>query len=90
MSDDRTLSELIEEIVEKGATTAEEIHRAIAELPLNVLERLDLFEQATSEVRKVQDTSIGAIYDLIRNVNHKVAQLSGELLERRRESSESD
>jgi polyhydroxyalkanoate synthesis regulator phasin len=90
MSDDRTLSELIEEMVDKGATTAEEIHRAIAELPLNVLERLDLFEQATSEVRKVQDTSIGAIYDLIRNVNHKVAQLSGELLERRRESAEDD
>jgi polyhydroxyalkanoate synthesis regulator phasin len=90
MSDDRTLSELIEEMVDKGATTAEEIHRAIAELPLNVLERLDLFEQATSEVRKVQDTSIGAIYDLIRNVNHKVAQLSGELLERRQESAEDD
>jgi polyhydroxyalkanoate synthesis regulator phasin len=90
MSDDRTLSELIEEMVDKGATTAEEIHRAIAELPLNVLERLDLFEQATSEVRKVQDTSIGAIYDLIRNVNHKVAQLSGELLERRQERAEDD
>jgi hypothetical protein len=90
MSDDRTLSEQIEVMVDKGATTAEEIHRAIAELPLNVLERLDLFEQATSEVRKVQDTSIGAIYDLIRNVNHKVAQLSGELLERRQERAEDD
>ena len=30
MSDERALTELIEEIVDKGATTVEEIHRAIA------------------------------------------------------------
>jgi hypothetical protein len=38
----------------------------------------------------VQDSSIGAIYDLIRDVNHKVAQLSGELLEKRQKTEESD
>lgn len=83
MSDESTLSEMIEELVDKGATTAEDIHRAIASLPLNVLEQLDLFEQVTSEVRRVQDTSIGAIYDLIRNVNREVARLSGDLLDGR-------
>ena len=69
------------EIVDKGATTAEEIHRAIAEMPLNVLEKLELFPLTTSEVRKIQDLSIGAIYDLIRDVNQKVAHLSADLLE---------
>jgi len=90
MGDEKTLSELIEDVVERCATTAEEIHRAIAELPLSVLERLELFEKTASEVRKVQDSSIGAIYDLIRDVNHKVAQLSGELLEKRQKTEESD
>jgi len=89
MSEDRTLSQMIEEMVEKGATTAEDIHRSIADLPLNVLERLDLFNQTTDEVRKIQDTSIGAIYDLIRDVNHKVAQLSEDVLEKRGKSAKS-
>jgi methyl-accepting chemotaxis protein len=89
MSDEKALTELVEEAVEKGATTVEEIHRSIADLPLTVLERLGLSEEATSEVRKVQETSIGAIYDLIRDINHKVGKLSTELLEQRKGSRES-
>jgi polyhydroxyalkanoate synthesis regulator phasin len=81
MSDEKALSELVEDLVEKGATTAEEIHRAVADLPVTVLERLGLFEQVTHEVRRIQDASIGAVYELIRDVNHRVAQLAGDFLE---------
>lgn len=83
MSDERALSELIEEMVDKGATTAEEIHRQIADLPLSVLERLGIFERTAGDVKRIQDTSIGAVYELIRNVNHEVARLAGELVEGR-------
>jgi hypothetical protein len=89
MRNEKALTELVEEAVEKGATTVEEIHRSIADLPLTVLERLGLFEETTSEVRKVQDTSIGAIYDLIRNINHKVGTLATDLLQQRKGSGES-
>jgi uncharacterized membrane protein len=81
MSDEKALTQLIEEVVDQGATTVEEIHRAIADMPLGVLERLGLLEHTTSEVRRIQDVSIGAIYGLIREVNHKVAGLAGDLLE---------
>jgi len=83
MTEDKTLVQLIEEVVDKGATTAEEVHRAVAELPVSVLEKLELFGQARDEVKRIQDTSIGAIYDLIRNVNHTVANLAEEILELR-------
>ena len=83
MADDKTLVQLIEEAVDKGATTAEEVHRAVVELPVSVLEKLELFGQARDEVKRIQDTSIGAIYDLIRDVNHKVATLADEMLEMR-------
>ena len=84
MRNDKALSELIEDAVNQGATSVEEIHRSIADLPLTVLERLGLFERVTEEVRRVQEVSIGAIYDLIRDVNHQVAQLAEEVLEERR------
>jgi len=83
MSDEKALSELVEDVVDRGANTVEEIHRAIADMPLQVLDDLGLLEGATDEVRRIQDVSIGAIYGLVRDVNHKVARLAGEVLEER-------
>ncbi len=87
MADQKALTELIEEVVEKGATTVEQIHKEIADLPLTVLERVGLFERTADDVRSLQEASIGAVYDLIRDVNHEVNQLAGELLGERAERS---
>ena len=73
----------VEETVDRGATTAEEIHRAIAELPLGTLERLGVLEEAGGQVRRIHDQTVGAIYDLVRDVNHKVAHFAAELVEPR-------
>lgn len=70
----------IEEAVDRGATSVEEIHRAIADLPFDVLERNGLFVETAAEVRQIQDRSIGAVYDVVRQVNHKVAGLASDLL----------
>jgi hypothetical protein len=80
MSNEKELAELVEKVVDKGATTAEEIHREVVSLPIKVLEGLGLFENTTEDVKKIQDVSIGAVYDLIRNINHKVAGIATELL----------
>jgi polyhydroxyalkanoate synthesis regulator phasin len=89
MSEDKHLAQLVEEAVDKGATTAEEIHRAVAELPITVLEQMGVFEQSRSDVKKIQDASIGAIYDVIRDVNHSVAKLANDILEQAGESRKS-
>jgi hypothetical protein len=80
-SEARRLADLVRREIDDGATTVEEIHKSIASLPLDILERLDVFEETVKDVRKVQDTSIGAIYDLIRKVNREVGKLATELLE---------
>jgi hypothetical protein len=77
------LADLVQREIDDGATTVEEIHKAIANLPLDILERLDVFEEMVKDVRKVQETSIGAIYDVIRRVNHEVGNYAKELLESR-------
>jgi hypothetical protein len=79
----RKLADLVQREIDDGATTVEEIHKAIANLPLDILERLDVFEEMVKDVRKVQETSIGAIYDVIRRVNHEVGNYAKELLEGR-------
>ena len=73
--------EWVEHAVDRGARTVEEIHREIAGLPITLLETLGAPEDATQEIRRIQDRSIGAVYDVIRNVQHRVAELANELLE---------
>jgi hypothetical protein len=84
MTDQKALTERIEDAVNEGATSAQEIHRRIADLPLTVLERVGLFERTAADVRRLNEASIGAVYDLIRDVNHEVTRLAGDLLESER------
>ena len=83
VSDELRLARLVEDVIEKGANTAEEINRAILDLPVTVLENLGLGDTA-SHMKKVQDSTIGAVYTLIRDINHKVADLAKDLLEQKK------
>lgn len=76
----KTLTRLVQDEIDKGATTVEEIHKAIADLPLKFLEENDLLKEQAKKVRRVQDHTIGAIYDLIRDINEKVGTFASELL----------
>jgi len=81
MARDQKLTNMIQDVVDRGATSVEEIHRAIADVPLEVMARNGLFEQTAADVRRIQDLSIGAVYDTIREVNHRVTELASQLLE---------
>jgi hypothetical protein len=87
---DETLTGWIQEAVDRGATSVEEIHKAIADLPLDVMERNGLFEETTAEVRKVQERSIGAVYDVIRDVNRRIGELASDLLRQPDADSDSE
>jgi len=76
----RRLVDLVQREIDDGAGSVEEIHKAIANLPLDILERLDLFEEMVKGVRKVQEARIGAVYDVIRKVNDEVGKIAREIL----------
>ena len=42
MSDKKTLVRLIQDAIDRGATTVEEVHKSIADLPLRMLEESGL------------------------------------------------
>ena len=79
-SEQQTLVKLIQDSIDKGATTVEEIHKSIADLPLKVLEGSELLKGPATEARHLRDHTIGALYDVIRKVNKDVGTLASELL----------
>jgi len=76
----KRIVDLVQREVDDGATSVEEIHKAIANLPLDILDRLDIFEETAKGARKVQEASIGAMYDVIRKGNEEVGKLAKEIL----------
>jgi hypothetical protein len=66
--------------VNDGATRAEDIHKRIANLPLDVLAEAGPLEATVKRVRDLQDRSIHAVYDLVRDINHQVVRLANDVL----------
>ncbi len=75
------VKDLIQEAVDKGATSVEQIHRTIADLPLSALEQRGLLGEEGKSARTLVDSSIGAVYDTIRAVNREVGELASGIFE---------
>ncbi len=72
---------LVEDTVDLGARAVHGIHRSISDLPFNVLHRLGVMDQTISEIKRVHDTSVDAIYETICDVNHRVSKMADDLFE---------
>jgi hypothetical protein len=75
------VKDLIQEAVDKGATSVEQIHKTIAELPLAALEKRGLLGEEGAKARGVVDESIGTVYEAIRTVNREIGELASGLFE---------
>ncbi len=62
--------------VDRGADAAESVHKRVARLPLAAFEGVEGLEGALNDVRRIQDRSIGAVYDLVRDVNQELSRLA--------------
>ena len=93
MSKLRKLKDLVQEAVDKGATSVEDVHKAIAALPLDVLEGIESLEEPAQSIKDVQQKTIGGVYDIIRKVNDKVSEIAGDIIDKvedREEDAEED
>jgi hypothetical protein len=75
------LKDLVQEAVDRGATSVEQIHQTIADLPFEALERLGALEPEGSELRATKTRTIGLVYDAIRRVNKEVGELLSDQFE---------
>jgi nitrate/TMAO reductase-like tetraheme cytochrome c subunit len=88
MSKLKGLAELVQDAIDKGATSVEEVHKAVLNQPLDVLEKVGPLEKPVQAVREIQNRTIGSVYDVIRKVNEEVATLAKEMLSRNETTSD--
>jgi hypothetical protein len=75
------LKDLIQEAIDKGATSVEQIHQAIAAMPLEALEKRGLLDEEAASLKAKQAATIGSVYDAIRRVIREVGDLASGLIE---------
>lgn len=76
----KQIQAMVEEAIDGGATSVEEIHKAVAAAPLGVLRQLEPLSDAADTAQDLTNRSIGAIYDAIRQVNEQVGVMAEQLL----------
>lgn len=76
------LKDLVEDAIDHGASTVEEVHQRIAALPFEQLERIAAIEGFVGKARDLHDETVGTVYDTIREVNSRAGELADEALRR--------
>ena len=76
----KELKDLVQEAIDNGATTVEQIHKSLANMPFEVLEKINLGGATVDKLENFQKETIGTVYDFIRSVNTKAGDIANELL----------
>ena len=75
-----SLKDLVQNTINDGANTVEEVHKKIANMPIDALKKLHVLEDKVDTVAEVQESTIGTVYDTIRAVNDKAGEIATEIL----------
>jgi hypothetical protein len=76
-----TLTEWVQDTVDRTTSRIEEIHRSIATIPLDIMRETGFLAQLADDVADLQERSIHAVYTTVRDVNRRVTGLAADLLE---------
>lgn len=89
MSKIQTLKDLVEDAVEHGATTVEEVHMKISAIPFDQFEKIPGVGDVVGNARSLHDESVGTVYETIRKINARIGELADEALARIGQGDES-
>lgn len=74
------LQEFVQVTIDKGITSVEGVHKAIAEMPFGLLEKITPIKGVAQGVKEIQGNTIGTVYESIRLVNEKAGEIAARLL----------
>lgn len=75
------LKDMIQTAIDNGARTVEDVHKAIADLPFEILEKNGLLDDDKQQLRQRSQQTIGAVYGTIREINQKIGELASDMFE---------
>lgn len=75
------VKDLIQQAVDRGATSVEQIHQYIADLPFEALARSGVLDAGKLKLREKKTRTIGMVYDAIRSINKQVGELISDQFE---------
>ncbi len=75
------LKDIVQQAVERGATSIEQIHQHVADLPFEGLDKAGLLDPRSRGLRDKQARTVGAVYDAIRRINREIGQLISDQIE---------
>ncbi len=71
----------IQEAIEQGTTTVEQIHKRIVDVPLALLDKNGLVKLDEEKRNALWEQSIGQVYDVIRRINTELGALANKAFE---------
>jgi uncharacterized protein YaaR (DUF327 family) len=78
----RELQQVVQEAIDKGATSVEQVHRQIANMPLDFLAKIESLEGPVNQARDFNEKTIGSIYETIHSINTKAGEMAREILDK--------
>jgi hypothetical protein len=75
------IKDMVQQAIDRGATSAEQIHQYIADLPFEALEKSGLIEGDPMQLRETKRRTIGVVYEAIRRINSEVGTFISEQIE---------
>lgn len=78
----KSLKDAVQDAIDNGATTVQQVHERIAAMPFDRLEKIAMLEGVVNKARGLSDQSIGAVYDAVRAINARVGELADAALSR--------
>src|SRR3546814_20491533 len=74
------LKDLVQQAVDRGASSVEAIHQQIAALPFEMLEKAGLLDDDKMRLRDKQQRTIGPVYETHWRLHRKVGELTSDSL----------
>lgn len=75
------IKDMVQDAIDRGATSVEEVHKAIAMIPFEAAERAGLLEDEGAQKKELVLQPIGFVYDKIREINRLVGDMASDLFE---------
>ena len=75
------LKDMVQNAIDNGARTVEDVHKAIADLPFELLEKNGLLDDDKQQLRERSQQTIGTVYGKIRDINQKIGELASDMFE---------